>query len=76
MFPAGKTCDLGVRLKRAKTVLNLKEEVGQILSNCPTTSNNCNFDSLIICASRGFIVPLTGVSRCGLKAGYRLEETS
>ena len=71
-----KTRDLGVRLKRARTVLNLKEEVGQMLSNCPTTSNSCNVDSLVICASRGFIVPLTGFSRLGLKARYSLEETS
>jgi hypothetical protein len=52
LLTIGKPHDLCVHLKRTKG-LSLKEEVGQMLSDCPTASNNFNVDSLILCASRG-----------------------
>jgi hypothetical protein len=55
--------------KENKNGLSLKEEVGQMLSDCPTTSNNRNVDSIIIC-SGGFAIPLRFLTG-GLKAKQR-----
>jgi hypothetical protein len=55
----GKARDLCVRQKSKKRV-SLKEVVGQMFSDCTTTSNNRNVDPFIISAGRGFINSLTG----------------
>jgi hypothetical protein len=61
--PIGYLCAHTDKTNKNKKGLNLKEEVEQMISDCPTSSNNCNVDSFIICASRGFINPLTGFPR-------------
>jgi hypothetical protein len=60
--PVVYACD-----RRDKIGLSLKEEVGQMLSGCPSSSNNFSVDSFIICAIRGFINLLMGVPS-GLRA--------
>jgi hypothetical protein len=42
--------------KENKKGLNLKEEVGQMLSNRPTTSNNFNVDLFIVFAADASLV--------------------
>ena len=68
----GRTPGLRVWPKRTKKS-KPKEEVEQMLSNCPTTSYNRNVDSFIILANLGLINPLDRVSRGSLEAKQRLK---
>jgi hypothetical protein len=44
------------QVKENKKGLNLKEEEGQMIFQPPTSSNNCNVDSFIICAPEASLI--------------------
>jgi len=44
--------------QRQQKGLSLKEEVGQMVFGCPTSSNNCNVDSFTICTAAVSLIRL------------------